>query len=353
MKNVVLDEKTVKYSGRVFNDGQKLWLTQSASGCEFTFSGKKLDIILNCDNDSVKEDYYRNKPRIEITVNGRIRIKKVIKGWNERYTLISSETPVTAKIGIIKLSEAAFSLCSAEAETDEDAVIVPVPALPKRIEFIGDSITCGYGVDDSNIESEFSTEAENAAKSYAYLCSQLLGTEYSLFAYSGYGVISGWTLTGSRNDREILPPYYEKLTRSYKTADGILLDDIPWDFTSQPNDIVVLNIGTNDNSYCIRNKDAYEEFETAYADLLRTVHRCNPDAAIISTIGIMNVTTDESIHKAVQRFTEESGVKVYEFSFTPQDGNLGYGSDYHPSEDTHIYAAEELARFIEDNHILD
>ena len=353
MKKIILNNETVKYTGRVLNDGQKLWLTQSAAGCEFVFSGKKLDIIMNCDNDSVKEDYYRNKPRIAITVNGKIRIKKVIKGWDERYTIISSEMPVTAVIRIIKLSEAAFSLCSAEAETDESGSITPAPAFPKRIEFIGDSITCGYGVDDSNIESEFSTEAENAMKSYAYRCSQLLRTEYSLFAYSGYGVISGWTETGSRNTRELLPPYYEKFTHSYKTADGINLDEKPWDFSSQPNDAVVLNIGTNDNSYCTRSIEAYEEFEAEYYNLLRTVRRCNPDAKLIASIGIIDVTMGESIHKAVKRFSEESGEKVYEFRFTSQNGNLGFGSNYHPSEDTHEYAAEELAHFIEENHILD
>ena len=352
MKNIILNNDTVKYMGRVFNDGDKLWLTQSASGCAFIFTGKKLDISLNCDNDSVREDYYRNKPRIAVMVNDKLYVKKVIKGWDERFTLISSNNSVTAEIKVIKLSEAAFSLCSVTAETDNDGTITPAPAFSKRIEYIGDSITCAYGVDDSNIESEFSTEAENAMKSYAYLCSRILKTEFSLFAYSGYGVISGWTETGARNTRELLPPFYEKLCRTYKTADGIDLNEKTWDFSSQPNDVIVLNIGTNDNSYCTRNSNGYEEFENEYLELLRTVHRCNPDAKIISSIGIIGVSIDESIHKAVQRFSEESEVKIYEFRFGSQNGDLGYGSNYHPSEDTHRYAAEELALFIKENGIL-
>jgi len=62
---------------------------------------------------------------------------------------------------------------------------------------------------------------------------------------------------------------------------------------------------------------------------------------------------NDSIHKAVQRFTAETGVNVYEFTFTPQNGWLGFGSNWHPSEDTHRYAAEELAEFIKEKHILD
>ncbi len=351
MNKIYLSKEISKHIGRVYGDGSQLWLTQSGSGCEFTFSGTKLELLLSCDDDSIKEDHFRNKPRVAVKVNGKIRIKKVIEQKDESFTLIDSETPVTAKISIIKLSEAAFSLCGVAVTANGE--LSPVPEYAKRIEFIGDSITCGYGVDDSNTQSDFSAEAENALKSYACICADMLETEYSLFSYSGYGIISGWTSDGVRNTNEILPPYYEKFCRSYKKAGQTDLNEMKWDFSSQHNDVIVLNIGTNDNSYCIHHSEGYAEFEDEYVKLLHTVHKCNPDAKIVSSIGIIGITMNDSIHKAVQRFTAETGVNVYEFTFTPQNGWLGFGSNWHPSEDTHRYAAEELAEFIKEKHILD
>ncbi|MBR1823026.1 MAG: hypothetical protein IJ779_02200 [Ruminococcus sp.] len=351
MKEIYLSNEKVKYIGRVYADGEQLWLTQSGSGCEFLFSGTKLSICLSCDDDSLKENYFRNKPRVAVTVDGRFCIKKVIEEKDETYTVISSDTPVTAVVSIIKLSEAAFSLCSVKAAAD--GTLSPTPTKPKRIEFIGDSITCGYGVDDSNTQSNFSAEAENAMKSYAFRCAGILGTEYSLFSYSGYGIFSGWTENGDRNTREVLPPHYEKFCHSYKRVGSTDLDKLTWDFSSQPNDMVVINLGTNDNSFCIEHNEAYAYFENDYYEFLRTVHRCNPEAVMVAAIGLINVTMNESIHKAVQRFTAETGVEVHEFCFTPQDGKLGYGSNWHPSAETQQYAAEELADFIKGKHLLD
>lgn len=349
-----LTNNKVKYIGRLFISGTKLWMTQSGSGFAFRFKGKRLDIILGCDEESFHEGLNCNMPRIAVTVNGRFRIKKLITTTSERYTLISSEEETEAVVSIIKLSEAAFSLAYAEAETDDNDSISPLPAYPVRIGFIGDSITCGYGVDDSNAQSDFSTEAQNALKSYACTSAGILGAEYSLFSYSGYGIISGWTADGIRNTREVLPPYYEHFCHSYKTADGTDLDALTWDNSSMPADIIVVNLGTNDNSFCTHNPESFPEFEETYFTFLKTVNRCHPEAFIIASIGIIEVSHELSdcIHRAADRFRKEVNDRIAEFRFTGQNGDLGFGSQWHPSEDTQAYAAEELADFIRSLHVI-
>ena len=353
MKKQVLSPDNVSFTGRLFSDPERLWMTQSGSGFSFIFKGKKLDIVLGCDDLSCKERLFCNKPRIAVKVNGRFRIKKRIDTHSQNFSLVSSDTVSEAEISVIKLSEAAFSLAYAEIETDDEAVISPVPYRPKRIGFIGDSITCAYGVDDSNTQSEFATEAENALKSYACIAADILGTEYALYAYSGYGIISGWTADGKRNTREVLPPYYEKLCHSYKTADDTDLNEIDMDHSSLPADIIVVNLGTNDNSFCTANPEAFSEFEEAYYSFLRTVSRCHPEAYIIAAIGIIQVSEEliGCIHRAVERYRETDS-RISQFLFTPQNGDLGYGSNWHPSEDTHVFAAEELAAFIKENKLL-
>ncbi|MBO4878341.1 MAG: GDSL family lipase [Ruminococcus sp.] len=348
MKPLQLSTGNTKHIGRtVYRDGV-LYPVQSGSGCEFRFTGRRLDITIGCGKDIVKSAPFCNKPRFAVLVNGRFSVKKVAELAEESYTVIESDTPVTADIRIIKLSEAAFSVGEVTAATDDDAVIVPAEVKPFRIEFIGDSITCAYGVDDSNTQSEFATEAENAMKSYGYLAAEMLGAEYSLFSYSGHGIISGWTETGERNTREIIVPYYGSAGFSYALAGDTAPQDIPWDNSALPADIVVVNLGTNDFSYCSANanKGAVGEFAREYLRFLRTVREKNPAAEIIAALGIMNADLYSQVEQAAQALRAEGDSRVRSFRFTMQDGRLGYGSNWHPSAETHLRAAEEIAAFI-------
>ena len=67
-------------------------------------------------------------------------------------------------------------------------VLTSVAALaewPERaIEFIGDSITCGYGVDDEVAEHHFATGTEDTTRAYALRTARKLGVDYSLVSLS-------------------------------------------------------------------------------------------------------------------------------------------------------------------------
>lgn len=345
MKNIPLNSSSAKLLGRTIFRGEKLWLTHSASGCEFIFTGRTLRLTVGCDVDAYKNGQRCNKPRVAVLCDGRPVVKKVVDELSETYTIVDSAAPVTKSIRIVKLSEAAFSLaCVSDALTDDEAHISPAPAGKLRIEFIGDSITCGYGIDDSNMQSDFATEAENAMKSYAYIAADLLKADYSMFSYSGYGLISGYTPDGERNSRELIMPWYETTGFSHCSLDGQKLQDIPWDFSAAPNNIVVVNLGTNDNSFCTFDSSRYDEFTEAYMRFLKTIRRCEPDALIICSIGTITHEPMPFIKKAVSRLNDN---RILTFQFTQQNGLLGFGSNWHPSEDTQLAAGEELARFID------
>ena len=347
MKETVLSSDRVKLCGRNIENNGVIWLVHSGSGAEFIFTGKRLVLSIGADGDVLESGNQRNYPRIAVLVDGRFVVKKIIEKERESFVIADSDMQVTKHVRIVKLSEAAFSLAGIyPAETDDSAIIEPVPEKTLKIEFIGDSITCGYGVDDSNFFSDFSTMAENAMKSYSMVAADMLGADYSLFAYSGYGIISGYTHDGRRNTRELLPQYYGSIGFSESTAVGIVTKDIPWDFSRFMPDIIVVNIGTNDNSFCIAERSRFEEFYVAYAEFISSIRRLNPDAKIVCTIGIIDVETADHIISAAESLGDP---KLWTFRFSPQTGLLGYGSNMHPSEDTHIYAAEELATFIRNN----
>ena len=344
MKKIPLDRSSAKLFGRTITKNDILRLTLSGTGCEFIFKGCKLSLTIGVDNDCYTDGKRCNMPRIAILCNERIIIKKVIEERAEKFEIVNSDTPVTNTIRIVKLSEGAFSIAEIHPlETDDNASVSPTENKHLKIEFIGDSITCGYGVDDSNMQSDFSCEAENAMKSYAYVASKLLDADYSLFSYSGYGIISGYTDDGIRNTRELLPPWYETCGFSYSSVDGDKLQDIPWNFNDFQPDIIVINLGTNDNSFCTFHNEAYKEFEDSYYDFIKVVRKNNPNAKIICSLGIMLTEPLPYIEKAVKRLDDG---RISIFRYSTQDGLLGYGSNWHPSEDTHLRAGEELASFI-------
>ena len=92
---------------------------------------------------------------------------------------------------IIKLSESPMSAVGIEAFAEGSAEALPEK--PLKIEFIGDSITCGYGVDDEDENHQFTTATEDVTKAYAYKTAKALDAEYSMFSASGYGIVSGYT----------------------------------------------------------------------------------------------------------------------------------------------------------------
>ena len=60
---------------------------------------------------------------------------------------------------------------------------------------IGDSITCGYGVEGDVEDEIFCTAKENPSKAYSLLTAQELNAEYQIVAWNGKGVISAYTVT--------------------------------------------------------------------------------------------------------------------------------------------------------------
>ena len=131
---------------------------------------------------------------------------------------IEGKTDKSVNVKIIKLSEAQNSCCSIDNITVTEGTIVPTAEKAHKIEFIGDSMTCGYGVEDSDLTHNFSTASENCCKAFGVKTAKLLDADYSLVCYSGYGIVSGYSADGSKNTDDLVADYYEKYC--YTAADG-------------------------------------------------------------------------------------------------------------------------------------
>ena len=90
-------------------------------------------------------------------------------------------------VKIIKRTEALFGTAIFRGVVlSEGETLLPAPELPRRrLEIIGDSYLCGYGVEAPTEQCDYPEVYENATKSFGILTAESLGTEYHLEAYSG------------------------------------------------------------------------------------------------------------------------------------------------------------------------
>ncbi|MCR5685642.1 MAG: hypothetical protein K6G81_09535 [Lachnospiraceae bacterium] len=353
----------VKKLGRVFIYNNVLWLSYSGTGIEWECDGQ-FEIKLAAD-DLVNSCTQLNASEKSIHYARYAILQDDVKIVDKRMDVASRVIRFTAEghhvYRFIKLSESADSSLGIVSLTDAEGGIEgirPAPAARLKMEFIGDSITCGYGVEGSLSET-YTTATENVMKAWGYLVAKRFNADYSIVSKSGAGIISGYTDTGVRNLDNILTGYYTKMGCSAFGMDGMKPSDIEYDFSFEP-DIIVVNAGTNDISYCAPQdpsvaaqfgqeelKERKKLFYSVYKHFLEEIREKNPFARILCVLGIMGEPLNETARMAVNDLKAEGDARLWWLPLTDQDPANGYGTDYHPNERTQRELAVTIGDYVE------
>ncbi|MEZ4772644.1 MAG: SGNH/GDSL hydrolase family protein [Bacteroidia bacterium] len=209
----------------------------------------------------------------------------------------------------------------------------------RKIEFIGNSITCGYGNEGDSRDCHFSSATENAWETYSAITARNLNAQYVSVCFSGRGMIQNY----NRSQSGTMPELYQTIIPGE--------DSLKWNFQSWIPDIVVINLGTNDFAH--ENPNA-SKFVTTCANFLKTIRGNYPEAAIVCLSGPMMTndgarkplgTLQRHIDEAIAILAAGGEKKIYRFDLTSQ-GPLGYGCDWHPNLAQHQLNAEELTTFL-------
>ncbi len=223
-----------------------------------------------------------------------------------------------------------------------DGQVENAPKLPTRkLEFIGDSQTCGYGIDDvSGTESKFYDKTENFYYTYAAETARQLNAQYVTVCRSGIGVYRNYNGPETGNPKEAMVDIYP-LTNFGDPSQN-------WDYGSYVPDVVCINLGTNDTSVGTYKKELLED---GFRKLYKLVRARYPDTNIILIDGCMlNGKSLQDVQGAITKIVleaNESGDgKIFRLDFSPQDGSLGYATHSHPSVRQQKCMAEELVPFI-------
>lgn len=334
------DNKNVKLIGRTYAENEILWFALSGSGIEFTATAKKAAITLIGDKTAT-DDKETNKARYAVYVDDEKIVDERMDCPEKTITLFNSDSVKTAKIRFLKLSEASESIIGIKNITADE--IKPTESKKLKIEIIGDSITCGYGIDGKNELEDFSTATEDVTKAYSYKTMQALNADYSFVAYSGHGIISGYTGDGVKRADQLVPPYYEKFAFSFGGTDSFNPLEKQWDFNRFVPELIIINLGTNDDSYCGEDQNRVDEYVTKYEEFLGVVRKHNPNAKILCILGFMGERLCPAVERTVENFKKNTGdTKIYCHKIHDQNPANGYGCNYHPTPKSHDIAVSEL-----------
>ena len=341
----------IKLLGHIVPDGKRLWLISSAAEVGFRVKGAtRLLLRLKADDTVLNPAMEILRPRFEVRLDGKTILDARMSAKDAAVNVFEGAEKRDGEVQLIKLSEGTQSLMALQ-EILTDGKIEPLPDKPLKMEFIGDSITCGYGVEGKNETETFTTATENVTKGYAYLTAEALGADAVMTCFSGHGIISGYTSDPEvRNSAELVPPYYEKEGRNcFRMPNGKRAEEIDRDFGAFQPDYIVLNLGTNDLSWCGTDWERGEMFAREYTKFLKTVRKHNPEARILCALGVMGTELNPMMRKAAEDYCRETGdQKIRMLMLEDQNAARdGYGSDYHPSEVTQRLLARTVTEAIQ------
>jgi len=326
------EPSNVKYIGRYLIKEDITYLLQSGSAIEFYLNAKSAEIILAGDGTSIYHEEYE-KPRYAIYVNDNILLDTTMGEREKTVLLFNNEKEMEIKIKVILLSEAIFGGIGIKSihvisSVSNNNIIRPTEKKKLSIEYVGDSITCAYGIEAKAPSEYFETKTQNFEKSYAFIASKELDYDYSVVCYSGCGIIS----TGN-----IMSQRYTKINYFSSTNNE-------WDFEKHQNDIIVINLGTNDFGYVWGFR--IDEYVEKYADFLQLVREKNPDSYIVCLLGMMGC---EDLFPLINEAINITGdKKIYSYLLPAQRLEDGIGAEYHPNVVSHAKWGKLVAKIIKD-----
>lgn len=317
------DNALIQYTGRIdFSDLKKPKFWAPGVYIKAKFSGTSCSIHINDEGHSL------NYLEIVIDNNTPFRIK--LKEKTNIVNVAEGLTPGEHTITICKNTETNIGYVEFLGLTCDN--LLPLPAKPERkIEFIGNSITCGTGADLSAIACGQGRwhDQHNAYMSYGPITARALDAQWHLTAYSGIGMIRSCC-----NLPITMPLIFDKL--NLHTNNGI-----PWDFSRYQPDAVTVCLGQNDG---IQDSVA---FCSAYVNFIGDIRNRYPKAQIVCLTSPMgNKELTDALKNYITGVIDhvrknDSGVHKYFFT-----RSFNSGCDAHPDMNEHELIASELTAFL-------
>lgn len=331
---------TFFYEGRVEKlPNNNVVLIGTASSVAFNFTGTECKITLQ------SVDSWEHHNYVSLVLDGKYIGKlRIEKGAPQSFPVKVTSDKKEHTLEIYKTTEAQSGGVLFAGTTAKLTSITSKKK--KKIEFIGDSITCGAASDPSDVPCDKGEYFDHHNGYYAYgpVLSREIGVDYLMSSVSGIGMYRNWN--DENKDEGIMPDVYGNL---YLTKDN---SKPKYDFAFQP-DIISIALGTNDFSGGDGKKERLpfnaEKYVTNYINFIKMLYKHNPNAQIVITNSPMvggerGVVFEDCLNKVKAAFASDKTHKEIQiFKFKPMTPK---GCSGHPDVADHKVLADEYAPFL-------
>ena len=316
----------IQYTGRVdFSDAEKPKFWASGAYLQIKFIGTSCNLQIN---DQMLYGKVLNYLGIKVDNQPAYRIQ--LKGKENTISLAKNLSRGPHTIMICKNTEpdnGYIQILGVECEK----LLKPTPLQNRKMEFIGDSMTCGAGSEDSKIKCENGNwyDQHNAYLAYGPVTARSLNARWQLSAVSGIGLIHSCC-----NKKTIMPQVFDKI--------NMAKDTIAWDFNRYQADVVTICLGQNDG---IQDSS---KFVNAYVNFANNLRKYYPKAKLIfltspmanADLKIVLINYINAVKNHLN-FSGENNIATYVFSKQYHQGCGG-----HPAVTEHQEIALELSKYI-------
>ncbi len=328
------NDPNIQYLGRVdISNRDQARFSQSGTGFRIRFEGKTCRIHLGNESATNLKNYYtliidNQHPEVISTSKKDSVFELQFDNISTHTVSITKRTENFVGIGLLNGIEI-------------EKTLLPLPVSKRKMEFIGNSITCGYGNEGANANCHFTPETENNYLSYGAITARNLQAEYLAVAFSGIGIVQNYEL----NNHETMPIIYDRIIPQ--------IPNLKWDFNRYSPDIVVINLGTNDFAH--HNPDP-ALFMKTYSEFVTRIRKNYPNSHLFCIEGCMTndswpekskamSTLQSYINQVVANMKSKGDTKIESFFFSRMQESDA-GCDWHPNIKKHQQMAEELSTFI-------
>ncbi len=329
-KNIVIVNEPIKLAGNEMIrcrgrhtevDGM-LAFDWTNSGFTFAFAGTGFILSLG--------KYEADIPAyVKIIIDGKQRQRLAVVNGSEKL-IIEGLSDKRHRVEVLKVTEGDAKLLFDTVQLFGNGASLRNPPFnsPRRIEFIGDSITCGYGVLGANTDPDYQTFQQDGTCTYAALTAEKLGADARYISNSGKGIVCN--CNGDFEDVKA-GQYYEYLTRT----GGVCNDG--W-----TPEVVVINIGTNDGYLPAPE----EQFVAAIHDLISKFRTRYPEAQIIWVYGMMSQYFAGTLRKTIREISKTDPKVHFLFVDTITDNEAENGANGHPNMRASVRVSKLLVKKI-------
>ena len=318
------DYPMIQYTGRIdFSNKELPRMWSPGVYISMQFKGSSITAVIND-----QELWGKNHNYLEVIVDGEI--KRIQTKNKTNYITIANLAEGFHRLTICKNTESNIGYIEF-AGVYCDYLVNPLPKPKRKIEFIGNSITCGASSDMSEVPCGKGVwhDQHNAYMAYGPVTARTLNAQWHLSSVSGIGLIHSCC-----NLDITMPPVFDKIEMRG--------DSIPWNFKRYQPDVVTICLGQNDG---IQDST---KFSTAYIDFIHQLRKHYPKAQLVLLTSPMadeklKAVLKNQINGVLDFLKREGDKKISKYFFSR---SYNGGCDYHPSLEEHQPIAAELTAYL-------